>query len=37
MRALGLSFGYREFMSYRPTEQLEIQLLRDAGRSEERR
>lgn len=31
MRALGLSFGYREFMSYRPTERHEIQLLRDAG------
>ena len=31
MRALGLSFGYREFMSYRPTDQREAQLLRDAG------
>ena len=31
MRTLGLNFGYREFMSFKPTLPEHIQLLRDAG------
>jgi hypothetical protein len=31
MRKLGLSFGYREFISHRPQDEAEARLLRDAG------
>lgn len=31
MRRLGLTFGYREFMSYTPKNQIEADLLREAG------
>jgi Restriction endonuclease NaeI len=31
MHRLGLKFGYREFMSYKPKNEAEAQLLRDAG------
>lgn len=31
MQALGLKFGYREFMSYRPKTDTEAQMLRSAG------
>ncbi|MEQ1547545.1 MAG: NaeI family type II restriction endonuclease [Chakrabartia sp.] len=32
MYQLGLSFGYREFISHRPTDKLQEKLLRDAGK-----
>jgi Restriction endonuclease NaeI len=31
MRALGLSFGYREFVSHKPRSEAEAKLMRDAG------
>jgi hypothetical protein len=31
MHGLGLSFGYREFLSYRPKNELEAAMLRAAG------
>lgn len=31
MRAFGLKFGYREFMSYRPKDEVEAQMLRSAN------
>jgi hypothetical protein len=34
MRQLGLKFGYREFMSYKPKDAGEIKLLRDRGHIE---
>jgi hypothetical protein len=32
MRQLGLSFGYREFVSHRPRDEIEATLMRSAGK-----
>lgn len=34
MRRLGITFGYREFVSYKPKDESEARLLREAGRIE---